>query len=295
MIARFQIPAAIALLLSTIQCGFVLLGSSKSQIPFDPVSKDPSMVRKTMHPNSSREQLFIRYQLHYNETFEGIFDNKYRCTNRKELPSLLAEELLFKTTIDTNLKILTLGDSIAFQFHETLQEASMLNPSPRAKERIVRYNEKRTIAMESLSPARGDGVVGALRINGWFLPEGVNHSVPNTAPNGSLNFTSGWRQSSVDFMLNYTYKTGDDTTAVEKTVESFDVLVFPISHAWLPLRAFDARKLERSLQLAYEKYVSGMLPIMMSADVTTNLISHFICSAATLDSGSILPLLRPYP
>ena len=36
---------------------------------------------------------------------------------------------------------------------------------------------------------------------------------------------------------------------------AFDMLLFPISHAWLPLRAFHVNRLEKSLQLAQEKYV----------------------------------------
>jgi hypothetical protein len=51
----------------------------------------------------------------------GVENHLNECLSPKEP---LAEILDFTTTVETNIKILMLGDSVGMQFHQVLEEAA---------------------------------------------------------------------------------------------------------------------------------------------------------------------------
>mmetsp|Transcript_24286 Transcript_24286/g.26084 ORF Transcript_24286/g.26084 Transcript_24286/m.26084 type:complete len:544 (-) Transcript_24286:3431-5062(-) len=234
------------------------------------------------------EKPFLTYQLHYDKPYQIRYGNNTKCivgvkTNkfgrkpikRVALNSLLSSVLNVTTTVQTNLKIISVGDSVGIQFHELLEEALQppLTKMSSDTDNILTSNRKSGNNYhvvyqnawgnhESVSvsgPVSGGGVVAALRMTGLLLYSGKNGNPPNEPPNGQ-NGAGGWLPEHIQQILKHNYtitktaagtKTTKSTTA---TVESFDAMIFRIPHGWLPLKLITRERLEASLLLARELF-----------------------------------------
>ena len=118
----------------------------------------------------------ISYHTNYITTnhLKGCMQVEYHCRaidgDRAPLSPKLEETFNFKTTISTNLKILTLGHSVGLQFHETLEEAA--NVHNYTERKVLRYAWKTHPGTSISKPIRGKGVLGSLRLTGWYLRDG---------------------------------------------------------------------------------------------------------------------------
>lgn len=137
---------------------------------------------------------FLSYELHYNESFEGIYSLDYHCpeidgslATRAPLSPKLVETFHFKTTISTNLKILTLGDSVGLQFHETLEEAA--NVHNYTERKVLRFAWGKFSGTSISTPIRGNGVLGSLRTTGWYLKGGEGKRIARY-PSGCVHVDS---------------------------------------------------------------------------------------------------------
>lgn len=245
---------------------------------FEETNKNVNVNSINSQADSNNKKLFLTYQLHYDKPYNVTYGHNTRCIvgtkynkwgrkpiRRVELSHPLRKVLNVTTTINTNLKIITVGDSVAIQFHELLEEAlqpsiSILNENERKnanKYHLVYQNAWGDHESVSVSaPTEGGGVLAALRMTGLLLNSGKNGKPPNEIPNGKTG-AGGWLPEHIQQILNHTYYT-DTITAPGKTtpttVESFDVMLFRIPHGWLPLNLITRERIEESLILAQKLF-----------------------------------------
>eukprot|EP00536_Pseudo-nitzschia_multiseries_P019153 jgi/Psemu1/293770/fgenesh1_pg.3980_\ len=170
--------------------------------------------------------------------------NKFgrKPVTRVELSPPLVDVLNVTALLRTNLKIISVGDSVGMQFHEVLEEA-LQRPEPQTEPQIVEIEPHpyRTVyqnawgAHESVSvaaPVHGGGALAAFRMTGLLLEEGRGKPPPNDGPDQRSGAGGGFRS----------------------TIESFDAMIFRLPHGWLPASSFTRERLEASLRLAQELF-----------------------------------------
>jgi hypothetical protein len=190
----------------------------------------------------------------YNTIFtcDSLFLNKTRHMHpvMKSTPGVLD----FTTFLSTDLKILVMGDSVAMQISQTIEEMLGAKLENRQVYRYIRGSGDNDTLRESLhvsAPIRGGGVVAGWRLLGMLLHDNLNKHLPNFGP--------GWRMQDVYKILHHTYNTssnlhtyntshkskdyiyrngGKQQELVENTrrqqkVDSFDVLLFHIPIGWI--------------------------------------------------------------
>ena len=243
----------------------------------------------SVHRTETGSKVFVDYILKYDKSYNvtygpytqcaiGVKANKWgrKKITRVGLSKPFTKILNVTTYLRTNLKIITVGDSVAMQFHEVLEEA--LHPtSPAAAAGVglgVDHNETtyRTLyqyawpgaeLVSVTAPVNGGGALAALRMTGLFLEEGRGKPPPNIGPN-QTDASGGWLPEHVRQILDHNYTMpsmrvtdGIETTATattttttnSKTIESFDVMFFRIPHGWLPASSITRERLEASLRL----------------------------------------------
>jgi hypothetical protein len=225
------------------------------------------------HPTTNpKDKLFVNYQLLYDQPYNVTFGPFTRCTlgvvyNKrgkkpiertplsKELHGIIDKD--FTVTIQTNMKIISVGDSVLMQFHEVLEESvGMLWNDTFVGKRHVYHNawgEHESVSVSA--PVNGGGVLAAFRMTGLLLQSGKGRKPPNEGP--APNGAGGWKPEHVQELLTHQYNlsTGDTTTTTTTTtVTSFDTMIFRIPHGWLSLDVITKENLQEAILLGHELF-----------------------------------------
>ena len=215
-------------------------------------------------PPSSR----ISFTLHRNRPYQNKFNTGMNCQNqvdqvvRAPLPSNMTVDspgvLDFTTYWSTDLKILVMGDSVALQMSETLEEVVEANASQRS---ILRENWKGHAGLHVSAPVRGGGVVAGWRILHFLLAQNEGKPLPNRC-------CGGWRRQDLHQLLNY--KTKSSTSS---TIESFDVMVFRIAHGWHNLDEVTRPYMEETIRMAHSLFGVKTI-IFLSLPFVNNILNQ---------------------
>jgi hypothetical protein len=216
---------------------------------------------------------FLSYQLHldqpYNVTYGfftkcyvGVTTNKFgrKPIKRVPLAQPLADILNFTTTVETNMKILMLGDSVGMQFHQVLEEAAGATWDHRTLFKFA-WGAHESVSISA--PIQGGGVLGAFRMTGMFLEEGKGKPPPNAGG-------GGWLPKDTQLLLNHTYVV--DNNAVLQVVRAFDSMVFRIPHGWLKLGEITSATLTETLELAHDVF-GVTTAVVMTLPLNNNVVN----------------------
>lgn len=185
----------------------------------------------------------------YNMTFAG---SAYRCPIgkgqikkkpvwRDSLEESLEPSLNFTTHVDTNLRILVLGDSVAIQFGQLLEEAFGAIPSSRE----LLYESWKSHEGMTIASTKGGGAIANFRMTGMFLAIHEGKPLPN--------YGKGWYRSHVEQLVQHPHLVSNDEHSIEGT-GSFDVLIFRMNHGWLKLQEITKETIEESIQHAHDLF-----------------------------------------
>jgi hypothetical protein len=200
----------------------------------------------------------IKFKLRRDLSREAFLEpSRYPCPSAKikmHLPEAMAIPGLFdfETSVETNLHILFLGDSVGIQFHQRCQEAAGIRVSRAVAEaegirNLLKYiqNKKECITAGRVN---GGGVVAGFRLTGMFARKAKDQPPP-PAKGG------GWLQKDVHQLLNHSFILATTNNETEnKTVGSFDTLVFRIPQDWIPISNVTAESLQETIEVAHEAY-----------------------------------------
>jgi hypothetical protein len=228
-----------------------------------------------VHQNDDGRKLFLNYQLQYDRPYNITFGPFTRCTLgvvynkrgkkpiertplRPELRDIIDGDVT--ADIQTNMKIISVGDSVLMQFHEVLEEAvgavwaDTVRPTGRRRVYHNAWGDHESVSVSA--PIDGGGVVAAFRMTGLLLRSGKGRKPPNEGP--APNGAGGWKPEHVQEVLSHKYNTtsslGDSRATITETVSSFDVMIFRIPHGWLSLDVITKDNLEEALSLAHELF-----------------------------------------
>jgi hypothetical protein len=115
-------------------------------------------------PRNTRISYNLLRGLRYNNTYNPWMRCELKPGERSDLHPTMKQArgvLDFSTTISTNLKLLVMGDSVAIQFSQVLQEATGADPQHR---RILRQSWGTHEGLHVSAPICGGGVVGGGRM-----------------------------------------------------------------------------------------------------------------------------------
>ncbi|KAG7363964.1 hypothetical protein IV203_037166 [Nitzschia inconspicua] len=227
----------------------------------------PTFVTVNAPPQTEQEPPFIHYQLYqknrpYNITFGpytkcrlGITYNKRgkKPIERVALPTYLQEIMDVTTYIQTNLKILSVGDSVGIQFHQVLEEAigGVWNDTRRTVYQNA-WGDHESVSVLTVNQT----VVAAFRMTGLLLPSGKNQPPPNAGPNLKTG-AGGWNPQHVQQLLQHEYTITTTTTPTSTTttrITKFDVMLFRIPHGWLTLDTITQHNLHEAILLAHDLF-----------------------------------------
>jgi hypothetical protein len=246
----------------------LISASSNSSLSFDSqqqrLTPDKSAILQNWNTRPSAnatddDKLFISYQLHSNRPYNitygyftkcyvGVKTNKWgrKPIRRVALAPDLAKVLGVTTTLQTNLKILSLGDSVGIQYHQLLEEAAGAQWQNRQLYQFA-WGEHESTSVAA--PVDGGGVLAAFRMTGMLLEAHRGQAPPN-AQGG------GWLPEHVQQLLNHTYQHDDDGNHhhPKVVVERFDAMIFRIPHGWLTLEDITEATLAESLVMAHKLF-----------------------------------------
>lgn len=230
-----------------------------NEIPSGRSMKEPERAHRDT--SSSDEELFVSYRLHYDRPYNITFGHQTTCkvgitTNkwgrkplkRVPLSSPFQQALDVTTTWATNLRIISVGDSVGMQFHEILEEAAEISHQTRHVYHNA-WGEHESVSISA--PTRGGGVLAAFRMTGMLLPSGKGRPPPNAGPQ-KTDGAGGWSPDHVQQLLMHTYPTG--VGGRQKRVKSFDAMIYRIPHGWLSLDKITEESLTLSLLQANELF-----------------------------------------
>lgn len=177
------------------------------------------------------------FVLKRNRPYNNTFNHEYQCridANRAPLHSSLAKALDMTTWIETPLKVLFFGDSVAIHFGQIMEEAAGgMNRTN------YRYDMGVREGVSISAPLNGGGVLAKHRITKMWLRDGIDKALPNSGE-------GGWRMAGLRKLTQHRY--GLD----QKQVQNMDVMVFLIPHGWMGLDGITEESLTETLELAYE-------------------------------------------
>ena len=197
---------------------------------------------------------FVSYRLEYGKPYNikygqytrcklGITRNKFKRNPYRRVPlsKPLFDVLNVTTYLRTNLKIITVGDSVGMQFHQVLEEAleppindtrvsNADDPAAAAAALGFKINDKNQTlyhtvyqnawsAHESVSAmafVNGGGALAAFRMTGLLLEEGKDKPPPNAGADRN-NGAGGWIPEHVRQLLNHNYYSTATTALVGST------------------------------------------------------------------------------
>jgi hypothetical protein len=223
--------------------------------------------RADRQTNSKRYNMTFGYQT---TCKVGVTRNKWgrKPVERVPLPPQLQDILGVTTFFKTNLRIITVGDSVGMQFHELLEEAAGVTWSSR---RVYRNawgdHESVSVSELPLDPSKDQnnvesdtpGILSAFRMTGMLLKAGKYNAPPNAEP---VNGAGGWHPDHVQCLLNHTYhhnqqqqhSMNTDNKRIPMAVSRYDVMIFRIPHGWLTLNFITKESITESLLLAHELF-----------------------------------------
>ena len=231
----------IAIVVAIVCCGGSLFNNKKSEFEVN--------ISNTPRTNTQKaEAKFINYKIVRNESWRSyVLQNlyapyvgpcrafEYKLTESFREPGVID----FHALIDTNLRILYIGDSVAMQHAQILQEASKV-----IARKVVRGLAKGQGHGELSHTARNkfNGIVAALRINSLFMEEGKDVPDPKKHP---PNFGPGWFSHDFQVLSKMNHRWNDSLASLSDPFESkentiqgnfslnedelFDVLVYQLS------------------------------------------------------------------
>jgi hypothetical protein len=204
--------------------------------------------RQDYHP-------YIRYQLYANRPYRltfgpytqcplGITYNKWgkKPLQRVPLPDPLQDIMNMTTFLQTNLKLLTVGDSVGMQFHQILEEAvvsstMMMMSKMDANDNAYDTTTNTTTQLQKsyqrtvYQNAWGDHesvsilttrtsttnttptttmVVAGFRMTGWLLKSGQDQPPPNAGPHPRTG-AGGWTLQHIQQLLQHEYNVTTNT------------------------------------------------------------------------------------
>lgn len=149
--------------------------------------------------------------------------------------------LEFLTNLSTNLKILVMGDSVAIQFAQSLEEAAG-----------GATFDQQLLERESWSGHEGMVISAPMRGVGWWqvgvsctaMLRRISEGKPLPNAGGG-----GWLRDDVRTLVNFTYNNNFSASSTEvETVGSIDALIFRIMHWWIvEFAAITAPALQKQL------------------------------------------------
>jgi hypothetical protein len=179
---------------------------------------------------------------YFTKCYVGVKANKWgrKPIKRVALAPDFAGVLGVTTTLETNLKILSLGDSVGMQFHQLLEEAAGALWQNRQRYQFAWGGHESTSVA---APVDGGGVLAAFRMTGMLLEAHRGQAPPNAGG-------GGWLPEHVQQLLNHTYRYDKH----QKVVERFDAMIFRIPHGWLKLEDITEATLTESLMMAHKLF-----------------------------------------
>ena len=239
------------------------------------------VVESPQRPSSSQPR--ITYTLHPNGTFHDTFLQSTFCVvarDRKQFPPILqnpSSTFDFTTTISTNLNLLFMGDSVAIQFAQGMDEALGVVASLDGMEQIPPIQEERHVLKYewgkheavTLSKSKGGkegggvggGLLGSFRINGFLSRKRQGGWFPNVGPKKGLG---AWNPEDVDALYNSSlwddnvHDDDKDNGVKDENgdhgTKTFDAMVFRIQHGWLKLKDITLERVEEVVQVAHDLF-----------------------------------------
>lgn len=219
---------------------------------------DPRAFLENLWPGSEQSAVaskatsaYVTYSMSryssYNMTFSqankcnlGVSTNKWgrKPKWREPLLGALQPLLNFTTMVETPLNILFMGDSVAIQFGQLLEEAL----GAVADSRAVIHNSWAGNEGVTIASTEGGGAIALYRLTGMFLARGEGQPLPNAAG-------GGWNKSHVEEILHHPIL---NTTT--NRPGKFDVLIFRIPHGWLQFDEITRDTLQETIQLAHDVF-----------------------------------------
>jgi hypothetical protein len=240
-------------------------------------------IHYTLHPIPTFHK---RQSLHNPHAFLNKFNVYYQCDSakRKPLPRQVQTVLDYTTTLSTNLKLLVMGDSVAIQWSQALDEAlgaTMLDETDTAQSanatlvaavstrQVVLRRRRRHEDLTVAGPLRrggGRGLVAAWRITGLWTRRREHKPLPHE-PGG------GWTRRDLTALVaspRYQAVTVNNATATPPLPQPqrqmapntdpppppppplFDSLIFRIPHGWITLAQVTREDVLETIALAHE-------------------------------------------
>jgi len=254
--------------------------------------------------SSSNEKIPISYKVIQHLEFLNTFDLFYKCneiSERSDTAPIFKEPTLldFHVQITTSLKILYLGDSVAMQFSQALQEATGAKNDAR---KVLRYSWRDHEGLHIASPVRGGGAVAGWRITGMLKQSQMNNyfQMPQTPGGGWMEIDLRKIKRSLALLDPSTTSTSKSTSSasclealktlrvVDPVVENsnstpesmeceekdFDVVVHPFPFGWMvkpAINHFTYEAIDEAVQLSY-KLFGAKTVILHTVPIQNNVI-----------------------
>ena len=231
----------------------------------------------------------VTFKLNPRHTYNDTFNLFYRCNGRtlaistqhasqiKNQASLFPPILQqpdvvdFSTSIQfhSGFKLIVMGDSVAVQFGEGLDESLEMAALSRKNDSNISSNRTTLKYKWGLHEAityhdLGQGNALAIcRLLGFLGYSGQEHWRPNQP---WKNGYGGWNMEDVDLLMDETRNVNVETN---RTMEgNFQAMIFRISHGWIPLELITEAKLKETVTLAHDLF--GVETIIVTTVPFTN-------------------------
>jgi hypothetical protein len=251
----------LALLLA---CTLVVLFSFSSYSQEDAripeVSSSPAVERNVPRITYSLEDAKARYTNRF-----GDYVYRNMCSSRGELPEEIQAGLghFFAARVETDLKILFVGDSVAFQFFQIFEEAVGSVPEYRQFFGGGRQGKEDL----ALSPAiQGGGVVAGWKLTGMLRRSGEGNKNKMARP-------GAWERKDTEILLQQYSVFATNGTKHETALGRFDVMIFRLPHGWESLEKFTEASFAETTELAGELFGVSTV-IFISVPFSNNIVTE---------------------
>jgi hypothetical protein len=244
-------------------CTLVVLFSFSSYSQEDAripeVSSSPADERNFPRITFSLEDAKTRYTNRF-----GDYSYINMCNSRGELPEEIQTGLghVFAARVETDLKILFVGDSVAFQFFQIFEEAVGSVPEYRQVFGGGRQGKEDL----ALSPAiQGGGVVGGWKLTGMLRRSGEGKN--------TMTRTGAWERKDTDILLQQYSVFAMNGTKHETALGRFDAMIFRLPHGWESLETFTEASFAETANLAGELFGVSTV-IFISVPFSNNIVTE---------------------
>lgn len=225
----------------------------------------PAVSKIKLSSNSNPPR--IRYQLHRNGY--SVYRNRYgqyqcrdhRKRRRKATPTEIyytKNMFDFGATVETDLNLIFLGDSVGLQFSHAFEEAAAV-PDHGQQRQVLRYTTPRFEGLH-LSPTLGGGWVAGWRLTGMLLRQGEGKPLPN-------EHGGGWTRDDA-ILLQWKIQMNNTQN------KSFDTMIFRIPQGWIQSKEVNAKTLTETTELAHELFGVKSI-IFVSLPLCNNYMESF--------------------